>query len=61
MNVRAIVAMVLAGSFLLFILMSGVSHALGVPPMSASIAERWGNLMAVLVGGLVAYVSRGDN
>jgi hypothetical protein len=57
MNVRAIVAVMLAGSFVLFILMSGISHMMGVPPMPEEIASRWGDLMSVLVGALVAYVA----
>lgn len=57
MSVRAVVAIMLAGAFLLFILMSAVSHMMGVPPMPLEIASRWGDLMSVLVGALVAYIA----
>lgn len=58
---RSIVAVLLACSFVLFILLSGANHLIGHAPLPAAIAATWSDVMNVLLGGLLAYASQGSD
>ena len=61
MNPRAVVAIILALTVMLFMLTNtGLGYLIGLEPPAAekeTIVEAWLNLTNVLIGGLIGYIA----
>lgn len=65
MNPRAVVAVILAITVMLFMLSNtGLGYLIGLEPPAAEkqpIVEAWLNLTNVLIGGLIGYIAGRNN